>query len=164
MLKAHERRQEQGIILLGLLVLIVLVVMVGGFLYVMKAEDKKPAATTAAEVVEAGGSAISRNAQNVQRKNDASVLLAATAAYANGNQGKLPTKVSSSMLKGMGHYSSAAIAKGEQDPISSDQLRLVTGARCLSTGGTASGNSRQYAAQYGLENSDHTFTATCVNG
>src|SRR5262245_15193017 len=74
--KDSEHAKEHGVVLLALLVLLVLGLIGGAFFFVKHAQDKKSVSTTAAEVAEAGGEALSRNAQNVQRRNDALTLLA----------------------------------------------------------------------------------------
>ena len=156
----HQDRQS-GVVILALFVVFILLLVGAAFLFVKRAQDKKPVSTTAAEVVEAGGSAISRTAQNTQRKNDASILLEAVAEYQANNTGYLPNEISGSMLKGMGYYTSASVAEGEQGPVTTDELRLVKAARCLADGATASGSSRQYAAQYSYKNDDGTFDPQC---
>jgi hypothetical protein len=156
--------KESGVVILALFVLIILGVLIAAFLFVKNSRDKKPVSTTAAEVVEAGGEAISRNAQNTQRKNDASQMLAAVAEYQSNNAGQLPTGFTGGMLQGLGYYSSASVVQGEQDPVTTDELRLVTGARCLSSGATASGTTRQHTAQFSIKNSDDTFKAQCIDG
>src|SRR5690349_16386144 len=133
------RNRESGVVILALFVLIILGVVIAAFLFVKRQHDHKTVSTTAAEVVEAGGSAISRSAQNVQRKQDASNLLSATAEYVSNNNGTLPSRLSSEMLQGMGYYTVASLDRGEQDAVTTDELRLVTGARCLSSGATAAG-------------------------
>lgn len=157
----HTSR-ESGVVILALFVLIILGVLVAAFLFVKREHDKKPVSTTAAEVVEAGGSALTRNAQNTVRRNDASVLLSATAEYASNNAGKLPAQMDG--VKGFGYYEDVKVVEGEQDAVTNDQLRLVTGARCLASGATASGSSRQYAAQFSVKTDDDTFEPQCIDG
>ncbi len=159
----QDNNRESGIVILALFALIIIGVVAGAFLFVKRAHDKKPLSTTTAEVVEAGGSAIARSAQNTQRKNDANLVLAAVAEYQSNNAGQLPLKLDG-MLQGMGYYSSVSVAQGEQDPVATDELRLVTGARCLSSGATAVGTSRQYTAQFSLENNEGSFTPQCKDG
>lgn len=156
-----KHTNENGMVILALFVLIILGVVIAAFLFVKRQHDNKSVSTTAAEVVEAGGSALSRNAQNVQRKQDATRLLATTAEYAANNNGQLPTELSSDMLRGMGYYTSASMAAGEQAAVTSDELRLVTGAQCLASAATASGTARQYSVQYSTKNDDGSFTAEC---
>jgi len=157
-----EPNKESGVVIIALFVLIILGVIVGAFLFVKRAHDKKPVSTTAAEVVEAGGSALSRNAQNTQRKNDASVALSSVAEYAANNAGRMPTELTN--IRGFGYYTSVSVVVGEQDPISKDELRIVTGARCLATGATASGSTRQYVAQYSTLESGDSFKPRCIDG
>ncbi len=159
-----KRNRESGVVILALFVLIIIGVLVAAFLFVKRERDKKPVSTTAAEVVEAGGSAISRNAQNTLRKNDAQVLLAAVAEYQSNNAGQLPTQFENDAPKGLGYYTSVVIVEGEQDPVTSDQLRLVTGARCLASGATAAGTTRQHAAQFSTKTADNTFQPQCIDG
>ncbi len=149
-------------VILALFVLIIIGVLVAAFLFVKREHDKKPVSTTAAEVVEAGGSALSRNAQNTQRKNDAGVVLEAAANYQNENADRMPTDLGG--LKGLGYYTRVTVVSGEQDPMTADDLRLVTGARCLASGATASGSTRQYAAQFSLKTSDDKFEPQCIDG
>jgi hypothetical protein len=158
------RNRESGVVILALFVLIILGVVIGAFLFVKRQHDHKTVSTTAAEVVEAGGSALSRNAQNVQRKQDASNLLGATAEYVYNNSGQIPTRLTSEMLQGMGYYTSASLVEGEQDTVATDEMRLVTSARCLANGATAAGETRQYAVQFSTKNDDNSFTPECKDG
>lgn len=157
----HTSR-ESGVVFLALFALIILGVLVAAFLFVKREHDKKPVSTTAAEVVEAGSSALSRNAQNTQRKNDAGVLLSATAEYQSNNAGQLPTEFDD--LKGLGYYTRVSVVSGEQDPMTADELRLVTGARCLASGATASGSTRQHAAQFSVKTDENKFEPQCIDG
>lgn len=150
--------------ILAVFVLIILGVLIAAFLFVKREYDKKPVSTTAAEVVEAGGSALSRNAQNTQRRNDAAIMLSAVAEYQTNNGGKLPTQLTSDMLLGFGYYTGASLASGEKSPLTTDELRLVTGARCLADGGTTAGTSRQYAAQFSTKTNDDKLEPQCVDG
>lgn len=154
--------RESGVVVLALFVLIIIGVLVAAFLFVKREHDKKPVSTTAAEVVEAGGSALSRNAQNTQRKNDAGVVLAATAEYQSNNAGRMPTDLDD--LKGLGYYTRVSVVTGEQEPVTTDELRLVTGARCLASGATASGSTRQHAAQFSVKTDKNTFEPQCIDG
>jgi hypothetical protein len=163
-ISSRNTNKESGVVVLALFVLIILGALVAAFLFVKHEHDKKSVSTTAAEVVEAGSSAISRNAQNTQRKNDASVLLSAVAQYQNDHAGQLPTRIDSSMLKGTSYYSSAQIVVGEQGQVTTDELRLVTSARCLASGATATGTSRQHAAQFSYKNDDGSFKPQCIDG
>lgn len=155
--------RESGIVILAVFILIIFGVVGGAFLFVKNQHDKKSVSTTAAEVVEAGGSAISRNAQNTQRKNDASTLLSAAAEYIANNNGKLPVEFASGSLQGLGYYTRASVVEGEQDPVTTDELRLVKGARCLASGATASGSSRQFAAQFSVKTDKDSFEAKCTD-
>jgi hypothetical protein len=67
-------------------------------------------------------------------------MLTAVATYQTNNAGNLPTELTADMLQGLGYYTGATIARGEQDPLTTDQMRLVTGARCLADGGTTTGS------------------------
>ncbi|HEU4984897.1 MAG TPA: hypothetical protein VFT58_04600 [Nitrososphaera sp.] len=149
---------------MAVFVLVIIGVLIAAFLFVKRQHDNKPVSTTAAEVVEAGSSALGRNAQNTQRKNDASVLLTAVAEYQTNNSGQMPTQLDDDMLKGMGYYTGATLAQGEQAPVTTDELRLVTGARCLASGATAPGTSRQHAAQFSLKTDDDKFEPQCIDG
>lgn len=150
-------------VFLALFFVIVLGLAVGAFLFVRQAQTKKPASTTAAEVVEAGGSLITQSAENVQRKNDAAILLSTVAEYISSNQGQAPLALKDGMLQGMGYYASASVAQGAQEPLASDELRLVTAARCEPNGATAPSTSRAYAAQF-MVRSGTGLTAQCVDG
>lgn len=164
-MKGHQNRSESGVVFLVLLVLIIVGLVFGAFLFVKRAQTKQPMSTTAAEVVEAGGSAISRNAENVQRKNDATIVLSAAAEYASNNQGQLPAMLAGGMLQGMGYYSGASVAQGAQDPVTTDELRLVTVAKCDANGAAvASSSSRQYVVQFALRATDGSFTPQCLAG
>lgn len=156
--------RQSGVVVLALFVLIIIGVLIAAFLFVKREHDKKSVSTTAAEVVEAGGSAISRGAQNAQRKNDVALMLSVVADYRSSSGGQLPTAFSADMLKGMGYYTGASIVSGEREGLTTDELRLVTGARCLASGATTSGTSRQYAAQYSLKTDDNKFEPQCKDG
>jgi hypothetical protein len=162
-MRAHTwGHKESGVVILALFALIIMGAVIAGFLFVKRAHDKKPVSTTAAEVVEAGGSAISRTAQNTQRKNDAQVVLAATAEYINNNSGQLPAELSG--VKGLGYYTNVSVVSGEQKALASDKIRLVTGARCLASGATAQGTARQYAVQFSTKTNTGSFESKCVDG
>jgi len=156
-----RRDNESGIVILGIMILMVFVLIGMVFLYVKHAQDKKSVSTTAAEAVSAGGTAIARSAENVQRKNDASIVLTTTAQYAASNGGQLPLSFQKGMLQGLGHYAGASVVAGEQDAVTTDDLRLVIGAVCANGGRTAASSAKNYAVQFALANADDSFTPQC---
>lgn len=154
--------KESGVVVLGLFALLILVLCAVAFFFVKRAQDNKSVSTTAAEAVEAGGSVINRSAVNLQRKNDAELLLSSVNKYAKAHDGALPKTVTSSMLAGTGHYGHARVLTGEQPAVTDDELLLVTGAQCALSGAAVEGSSHQFAVQYAIQNGDNSFTPQCL--
>lgn len=110
--------------------------------------------------------ALQRNSRNTQRKNDVSGLLGAVSEYVNNNGGALPpNKTAITDLVKLGYFSTTEVqnnATGAQSAlgVTAEGVRIVTGAKCGTSGATVAGSSRQIAAQYTYENSSG-LAATC---
>jgi len=109
--------------------------------------------------------ALQRNSRNTQRKGDVSSLLGAVSEYVNNNGGALPTADTQveSLVK-LGYYTTGEVtlAAGAQSAVgtTSEAVRIVTGAKCGTSGAAVAGSSRQIAAQYTYETSGG-LAATC---
>ncbi len=107
--------------------------------------------------------ALRRNQRNTTRKNDVASLLAAVNEYAANNNGANPAAASDiTSISKVSYYGTAdvALASGAQTAITTDTVKIVTGAKCGASGATVAGSSRQIAAQYMTEVGS-TLTATC---
>lgn len=100
---------------------------------------------------------LQRNSRNTQRKNDVSQLLGAVTEFSNNNNGKIPTATADQTTAAgnatLGYYDSVGWAAGAQGAIGGDTVRIVTGAKCGTSGATVAGSARQIAVQYMNEGS-----------
>ena len=111
--------------------------------------------------------------RNASRKTDATSLMASATDFVTKNNGSVPTKYVSGVLMGASGtsmtaidleiYKTLTIVPGKQTPVSSDELRLATGATCGDKGATVAGSSRALAVQYTQEKAGGTFTAECLD-
>jgi prepilin-type N-terminal cleavage/methylation domain-containing protein len=116
--------------------------------------------------------ALQRNSRNTQRKNDVSVILGGMSEFASNNNGGLATAWSNNQLTGaagttpasanLGYYTAVAFATGAQSALTTDTVRVVTGAQCAASGATGVGASRALAVQYEIEGAAG-LVATCQN-
>lgn len=108
--------------------------------------------------------ALQRNSRNTQRKNDISRVGTAANEFQSNNNGKVPTTAADlttirDSVGSMGQYESSdiALAAGTQTALSGsgslNTVRVVTGAKCGTSGATVAGQSRQMAVQYMVESS-----------
>lgn len=111
-------------------------------------------------------------ARNTGRLADVSSLLVGAATFSVNNNGKMPTGYSAGNLVGdvgdtplvlsLEYYQTIQVKSGEQAPLTTDELWLVTGVQCdPDTGGTIVGTSRAMAVLYGRENSAGGFDGAC---
>lgn len=113
--------------------------------------------------------------RNTSRKDDASRLLAAVAEYMSNNNGSLPTGIDNNQLHGdtdydyptdvptLSSYKMVEFFNGALGAVSQDGIAVVTNVTCNNDGSAVDSDSaRQYVVLYGLENSDSTFTGTCL--
>jgi hypothetical protein len=117
--------------------------------------------------------ALQLNARNTLRKNEVSQLLSGVSEFMSNNSGQLPTTYSQGTFSSpsgeyvqttrLTHYSNVAVVSGPQQPVSSDEVRLVTGAACGSNGATVPASTRAVAAQYGLEQENGSFKPQCID-
>jgi prepilin-type N-terminal cleavage/methylation domain-containing protein len=114
--------------------------------------------------------ALQRSSRNTQRKNDASRIATAANEFVSNNNGTMPTSTDLSTITDsagkLGQYdaSDVKLAAGTQSALSGTSglstIRIVTGAKCGTSGATAAGQSRQFAVQYMVETSGGQ-QATC---
>jgi len=138
-----------------------------------KTSDKQTGSNVAPSLNQIQSLAI--NSRNVQRKNDVSRIISVVNEYSYNNNGSMPTSYASGIFRGdnsdgqdspaevtgLGHYTSLTLETGEQAKVSSDVAVVVTGATCGSDGETILGSTRDFAVQYGLEQSDGSFKSAC---
>jgi prepilin-type N-terminal cleavage/methylation domain-containing protein len=120
--------------------------------------------------------ALQRNSRNTQRKNDVSVILGGMSEFASNNSGGLATawNPANKQLTGvagttpasanLGYYTAVAFATGTQGALSSDTMRVVTGASCAAGGATTATGAaaRAIAVQYEIEGGGG-LVPTCQN-
>lgn len=100
---------------------------------------------------------LQRNSRNTQRKNDVSQLLGAVTEFSNNNNGRIPTSTGDQATAAsnatLGYYDAVAWGAGIQSAITGDTVRIVTAAKCGTSGATVAGSARQIAIQYMNEGS-----------
>lgn len=112
--------------------------------------------------------ALQRNSRNTQRKSDVQAILGAVSEFAGNNNGRIPTSAAETTTAAgnarLGYYTTVAWADGAtaQTALTTDTVRLVTGARCGAAGATVTGSARQIAIQFQSETP--TLTGTCQDG
>ena len=124
--------------------------------------------------------ALQRSQRNTSRKNDASRIADATTEFVSNNDGTVPasttdlTTILNSAGK-LGQYTLTASGSVAVNTISvtstatqsalsgQDEVRLVTGATCGTSGATVSGTSRQIALQYTIETTGGLYTGNCLS-
>jgi flagellar basal body-associated protein FliL len=164
----RDQNRERGVVGLVLLGIIVVVMAVAAFFFVARKQDNKTAQTDTQTTTTTEGSTqestrLQRNQVNTQRRADAAMLLSATSEYVYNNSGNMPREIHDSMLTQLDYYDTATLAMGEQDPVITDELRLVLGATCAADGSTVAGSSRSFAVQFGLRDvsNGETFNPEC---
>lgn len=151
-------------ILTILLVIIGVVGVIAGISFLTRSEE--PAQSTSDDS--------SVGQRNDSRKSDATSLMASSTGFIAKN-GSVPARYVAGALMGASGsgarpseldltiYKSVTIAQGKQAAVSTDELRLVTGATCGEKGATVVGSSLAVATQYTQEKSGGTFTAECLD-
>lgn len=164
--KQSSHQAQAGITQIGVILIIVavIVVAVAVFFLMRSGNDSNKNNQNTSE-----GPTL--NERNVSRQTDASKLLAAAAEFSANNNGALPTTFVGGVLSGgtgtklsgveLEIYKSVSVVQGEQTGVTSDELRLVTGATCGEDGATVVGSSQAVVAQYSQEKSDGSFTGAC---
>lgn len=122
--------------------------------------------------------ALERNSRNTARKQDASRIADATSNFINNNNGTLPATTSdlTTILNDAGTLGEYKLSVGSSVATNTlsitstaaqsaltgqDEVQVVTGATCGTSGATVAGTSRQVALQYTIESSNG-YTGNCL--
>jgi hypothetical protein len=118
-----------------------------------------------------GTNALSKNARNTARKNDASMLAGATSEYVANNSGLLPqgfedgnfTNYEYGSAIEFSHYKSTVVATGSYPAITKDEIVIVTQASCGPGSEAVEGSTRSAAILYALEADGGRWDAACLD-
>lgn len=158
--KLQKRRQEGGFTIIEVLI----VLAIAGLIML---------------IVFLAVPALQRSQRNTARKNDASRIGNSVTEFVSNNNGTLPSSVAdgTTILNSAGKLSQYTLTAGttvapntltitgtatQSALTGQDEVQIVTGATCGTSGATVGGTSRQIALQYTVETSGG-YTGNCLS-